>query len=663
MTIYNVSNTDQLLSAVKNSKDGDTILLASGNYSNVNISNVNVSGNVTIKSADTTHLAALTDLKISGSTGLTFSNLELSATKDLPFQVLSSSHINLDYLFVHGTLNGSSADDYRGLIIRDSTDVTLTNSHFTELTDAVTQLNNKNINITGNIFDVIHDNGIVGGGSSFLTIKNNYFTNFDHSGDIHPDAIQIWTTYTTTPATDIVIDGNVFNRGSGSPIQGVFVKDDVGTLPYDRLTITNNTILGGIYNGIAVTGANSVTLAGNTVIAQEDQQSWIALVNVKAATLTDNVASDYQYVNSSVIGTGNIKAGAASANTVASAVDWLDANAGVGHLGTLSSSLDHLLYGDVALYGFVDQASSTNLAAKIGWSPIEIDGTNGNDRLIVGSVGNFNLLGGAGDDSLTGGGSGTNHLTGGTGDDTYYVHQVGDLVVENVGEGNDTVWTAINYTLTANVENLRISIGGLTVHGNSLDNSIIGSNGNDTIYGEGGNDVIQGGGGNDIIHGGAGDDRIVGQDGNDTLFGDDGNDSLNGGAGNDILNGGAGNDTLEGGAGADTLSGGKGADAFVFRQDDFVGGVQASMDTILDFSRADGDKINLSAIDANIGTTANDAFKFIGSNNFHHVAGELRFQDTSAGGYVYGDLNGDGVADFKIFLSGVHSVASTDFYL
>ena len=41
---------------------------------------------------------------------------------------------------------------------------------------------------------------------------------------------------------------------------------------------------------------------------------------------------------------------------------------------------------------------------------------------------------------------------GGAGNDVYFVDNIGDFVLENLNEGNDAVFSSIDYTLTANVE-------------------------------------------------------------------------------------------------------------------------------------------------------------------------------------------------------------------
>ena len=75
------------------------------------------------------------------------------------------------------------------------------------------------------------------------------------------------------------------------------------------------------------------------------------------------------------------------------------------------------------------------------------------------------------------------------------------MVVENLNEGTDTVYTTVNYTLGANVENLNVNTAtGLYVTGNTLNNSITGNSGDDTIDGGAGADTMAGGAGNDVYY-------------------------------------------------------------------------------------------------------------------------------------------------------------------
>lgn len=144
---------------------------------------------------------------------------------------------------------------------------------------------------------------------------------------------------------------------------------------------------------------------------------------------------------------------------------------------------------------------------------------------------------------------------------------------------------------------------------------------------------------------------LLGTSAADALFGGTGDDVLEGKAGKDVLMGGAGNDRLIGGGGADFLVGGSGADMFVFRQPADAAPRKGG-DIIADFSHAEGDRIDLSAIDADATVRGNQAFVLAGDHFTGH-AGELIQTVTDAGLLIQGDVHGDRVADFQILLTGL----------
>lgn len=149
-------------------------------------------------------------------------------------------------------------------------------------------------------------------------------------------------------------------------------------------------------------------------------------------------------------------------------------------------------------------------------------------------------------------------------------------------------------------------------------------------------------------------ENIVGSALADTLTG---NDQVNG------ISGGAGDDRLTGGKGADTLSGGIGADRFVFAAVSDTGGLGNNGDLIKDFQHLEGDRIDLSAIDAKSALAGDQAFSFIGSAPFSYVAGQLRYGSNATSTWVQGDTNGDGVTDFTIRMTGQHALVQGDFVL
>ncbi|MEZ5873269.1 MAG: hypothetical protein R3D30_00030 [Hyphomicrobiales bacterium] len=156
----------------------------------------------------------------------------------------------------------------------------------------------------------------------------------------------------------------------------------------------------------------------------------------------------------------------------------------------------------------------------------------------------------------------------------------------------------------------------------------------------------------------------------ETIYGLSGADTINGDLGDDIIFGGPGADTMSGGGGADTLIGGRGkdvqfgdADADIFKFTSIKDSVRgAARDQLMDFDRAEGDQISLNRIDAKTGVAGNQAFKWIGTHDFHNVKGELRYIDKGATCIVQADVNGDGKADFEILVK-VDALLKGDFIL
>ena len=212
------------------------------------------------------------------------------------------------------------------------------------------------------------------------------------------------------------------------------------------------------------------------------------------------------------------------------------------------------------------------------------------------------LLGGQGNDKLRGG-SGADTMSGGSGEDRYEVDDVNDVVTELAGEGGDFVFSYVNYTLSANVEDLELANPGGAINGtgNELNNNLLGNDSANVLAGLDGDDTLDGGSGSDWLAGGTGfdyaaygtatanvrvdlrtqgiyqdtggsgfdrlddiegltgsnfSDTFFGNAGSNVLFGGSSDDNLYGAEGDDVVNGGDGHDDLWGNAGDDTLDGG-----------------------------------------------------------------------------------------------------------
>lgn len=303
-----VGSTDQLLAALSHADPDEEILLLPGEYEDVNVRGFH--GTATVRSADPARPAVLRGLTIDQSSGLVFEDLEMSTVGTPPgpagvgrmvFRVLHSHDVTLRKLKVHGDPNGALATDISGILIRWSDHVTVEDSEFVHLHNGLQHADSEHITIRNNHFHLLWDDGIRGGGSSYVLIENNLCeSQHPDPADIdHPDCIQFWTANTTAAAHDITIRGNRYRRGSGMPVQGIFVRDDRANLPFRNLVITGNDIEGGLWNGISVMSTEGPVLENNRVCRYRDQDSWIVVRDTKGAVVRNNKAPLIHYVNAS----------------------------------------------------------------------------------------------------------------------------------------------------------------------------------------------------------------------------------------------------------------------------------------------------------------------------------------------------------------------------
>jgi Ca2+-binding RTX toxin-like protein len=275
----------------------------------------------------------------------------------------------------------------------------------------------------------------------------------------------------------------------------------------------------------------------------------------------------------------------------------------VSATGALTSIVEFVTDNNGALYAIGFGGQIWRLDMGLGAEDVGdvLNGGAGNDH-IEGGLGADQLTGGTGNDHLDGG-AGADQMSGGVNDDIYFVDNAGDVITELSGEGRDTVYTSIQYTLGANVEDLAISgtSSALNIYGNGLANLLVGNGAQNTLDGGGGADTLVGQLGDDLyVIDDVGDVIIEGADGGrDTIYtaityyqmGDNVEDfqaTSNAGSyvvGNSVDNlivGLGGADTLIGGVGADTLVGAAGDDSYIIadQTDVIIEGAGGGRDTI-----------------------------------------------------------------------------------
>jgi len=413
----------------------------------------------------------------------------------------------------------------------------------------------------------------------------------------------------------------------------------------------NNSLTGGAGDDTLLGGGGNDTMAGgegNDVyyVDAEDDLTTLAIEG-DVVTESANGGKDTVYAAVSYIAPSNVEqvylSGTddinATGNTLNNTLRGNTANnildGGTGDDIMYGSAGDDTYYVDVtgdktielasegndtvvtALTGYTLQANVENLIST-RTSAVTLTGNSSNNSM-TGTAFGDSLVGGAGNDTLIGG-TGNDTMVGGTNDDIYYVDSSSDVVTEAAASGNDTVYTTVTYTLSAEVENLILvagsSINGTgntlanTITGNDWSNRLDGGTGADTMVGFDGDDVYVADNTSDVITevdgqgldtvessvnwtlganlenltltataangtgnalsntmtGNASNNNFSALDGEDFVYGNGGADTIDGGNGNDLIYGDDtantlnGADSLLGGAGDDTLYGGQGND-------------------------------------------------------------------------------------------------------
>ena len=601
---------------------------------------------------------------------------------------------------------GTGADSMIGGLGDDTYSIDNTGDTVTENAGEGTDTINSTVNITAAQAANVEIINLLGsanlnatGGANDNTINGNSGNNILDGGDGND-------TLNGNAGTDTLIGGNgndVLDGGTGADSMSGGAGDDTYYIDNAGDTITEAQFGGydTLYTSVSVgaaqtTNVEAINLTGtaNLSVVAGDVDNYISgnsgdnsldggaghdIINGNDGNDTLYGGADDDILNggngNDVLdgGTGaDNMAGGAGDDTyyIDNAGDTVSENAGEGN-DTIYSSVT-VTAAQTASIETINLTGTANIGATGDGGDNTINGNSGDNTLdggagndtLNGNDGNDTLLGGAGNDTLNGGtgndvldgGTGADNMTGGVGDDTYYIDNPGDVVNENVGEGNDTINSSISLTAaqTANIETINLTgsaninaagdANANTINGNAGDNTLDGGagedtlnggDGNDTLLGGSGNDILTGGNGDDVLDGGTGSDSMAGGAGNDTYYidnpgdviienagegydtvyssisltpaqiagveqviltgngninvtGDAGDNTLTGNAGDNILDGGDGNDTFYGGAGNDTILGGNG--------DDVVSGYNLATDGADQINLGNGnDTVNLSA--------------------------------------------------------------------
>jgi Ca2+-binding RTX toxin-like protein len=430
--------------------------------------------------------------------------------------------------------------------------------------------------------------------------------------------------------TGNALDNHLVSHGGGTTVTGGLGNDTLEGGGLDRLR-------GGAGDDTYVVTGNGFVEESAAASGGVDHlitsQSWTLGTGFEKLTLTGDAFEGIGNAQD------NVLQGSASGN-------WLDGGQGADTMmgGDGNDSYWVRETGDFVIEtaaggerDLVYASRTYTLAGNVEWlvlqgeQTVRLDGT--------GNALDNRLLGHWGDNVLDGKG-GADTMEGDLGDDVYVVNDAGDVVIEELFEGRDTVRSSLNLTLGDHVEVLVLTGPATQGIGNAEDNELRGNAAANRLEGLDGHDTLNGGSGTDTLVGGLGDDTYLVDSAADVIVeatGADGgtdrvvatvsftlgarqeNLSLGGtanlnGTGNDLRNelqGNAGSNRLDGGAGADRMIGGNGNDIYVVdhRLDEAVesraaGGVDTVLSSVTFTLREHVDNLTLTGT-ARINGTGN----------------------------------------------------------
>ncbi len=305
-----------------------------------------------------------------------------------------------------------------------------------------------------------------------------------------------------------------------------------------------------------------------------------------------------------------------------------------------------------SLLPFFDRAD--RLLVPEAYAGTGVNGT-ANADLLTGTAEADVMNGLAGNDTLDGG-LGADTMAGGAGDDRFLVDNTGDVVVEQPGEGFDTVRASVSYVLPDEVEVLELQ-GTASINGK-------GNAGSNRVVGNPGANLLDGGAGADTLIGGLGNDVYVVDDAADVVTENagEGTDTVQawisrgldtdvenlslmgtadlagtGNALNNVLTGNAGANRLDGGAGVDVLQGGAGNDTYVVDSTtdtltELAGEGQDAVESTVSYTLgANLEKLTLMGVAA-INGTGNELANTLNGNAGNNLLDGGTGADTMAGG-------------------------------
>ena len=267
---------------ISSAQPGETILLAAGDYGALSVGRKFAAPGVIIAAAPGAK-ASFSSIEIGGAEGVTIKGVDVDVTSaNYGVSVGSSSKITLANLAIHtAAASGPSA-----MMLRQVHDVTVEDCDIHDIGFGINMLESDHIKILRNTFTNLQVDAIRGAASN-VEVVGNHASSFHPQGGDHPDFIQFWGNGAAGPSKSNVIKDNVYERGKGDVVQGIFIEDN------DDIVITGNALLGAMYNGIGMSRVHRGLIEDNFVQGYEDMGTRIIIRGESSdVTIRNNVAEE-----------------------------------------------------------------------------------------------------------------------------------------------------------------------------------------------------------------------------------------------------------------------------------------------------------------------------------------------------------------------------------
>ncbi|MGZ3272289.1 MAG: right-handed parallel beta-helix repeat-containing protein [Caulobacteraceae bacterium] len=278
-----ISNAQALWAAIAAAAPGETIQLASGHYGSFGVTNAKIPApGLTIEPQPGAKVD-FTSLGVYGSENVTIKDVEVNVEKaQFGVEVNGGSHVVLTRLNIHAPPTNVP----NAMMVRSAHDVTVEDCDIHNIGFGINLLDSHDVKLLRNNFTDLQVDAIRGQSSNVQVIGNHATSFHPQEGD-HPDFIQFWATPEAGPSIGNVIKDNVFERGQGNPVQGIFLEDA------KDVVISGNALLGTMYNGVSLSRVQTALIENNFVQGYRDMGTRIITRGEsKDVTIRNNVSQE-----------------------------------------------------------------------------------------------------------------------------------------------------------------------------------------------------------------------------------------------------------------------------------------------------------------------------------------------------------------------------------